>query len=175
MDEAAIALQGLRTKARAGAGFLLRVDDTAEAALRPFQFDAAAGLLHRRGCRAIPHGAALYGLAHVTRDDLAHACKRCQPVPDEHPPTDKTERTDLLFGLVSVIDQFAGVIKERGKEFRKTSEGQRLSAQIGTAYRSLDQGQQGLLDLFVATLDQLIERVKNADETLHGKGPEGDK
>lgn len=33
---------------------LLKIDNREEAAQAPFQFDPAAGLLHRRDCKAIP-------------------------------------------------------------------------------------------------------------------------
>ena len=98
LDQAALALQALRGAGRRRTDVLLRIDNTAEAAAAPYQFDAAAGLLHRRGCRAIPEGAPLYGRWHLGRDDLTVACKRCKPLPDETKPSEPTDRADLLLG-----------------------------------------------------------------------------
>jgi hypothetical protein len=177
-DKLAVALQGLR----AGAAPLLRVDDKGNAALLPYQFDAASGRLHRRGCREIPRHAALYGLSHVSRDQLANSCKWCHPVPDDQKsPPDTTDRTELLFGLVSLVGQFTSVLRERGKEFQQTTEGQRLAGQFGAAYRSLDTGQKAVLDLVVNVLDQLVDRTRRLDDSLHqsredvpGPAPEGE-
>jgi len=173
LDAAAIALQGLRQDRRLRWDTLVRIDNTAEAAAAPYQFDAAQGLVHRRTCRAIPAGAALYGLAHITRDDLNRACKRCKPLPDQQPPpTDTTERADLLFGLVSVIDQFAGVLKERGKDYQKTNEGQQLGAQLDAVYRTLDRRQKEVLDTVLMALDQVVERLRTMDSALKRNGTE---
>lgn len=112
LDQAALALQALAGRGRSGADILLRVDNSAEAAEAPYQFDAAAGRLHRRGCRAIPEGAPLYALWHLGHDDLSVACKRCKPLPDDTKPSEPTDRAELLFGLVSLVSQFSGVNAE---------------------------------------------------------------
>ena len=136
LDQAALAVQDLRSRGRLGGpDFLLRIDNRAEAAEAPFQFDAANGIVHRRGCGAVPAGArsALYGFWKIGPDDQQLACKRCRPVPDDHQEVEETDRTDLLYGLISVVDQFAGVLKERGKDYQRTSTGQIRAVWIGSA------------------------------------------
>jgi hypothetical protein len=61
---------------------LLKIDNRDEAARAPFQFDAAGGRLHRRGCKAIPAGArsALYGLWQAPEIARSLACPRCNPM-----------------------------------------------------------------------------------------------
>src|SRR5258708_35453076 len=146
LDKAALALQALRGERRAVSNLLVRIDNTMEAAAAPYQFDAASGRLHRQGCRAIPESAPLYGLWHLTRDDLKHACKWCRPLPEEPHNDDAKDRADLLFGLVSLVDQFGRVLKERGRDFQNTEEGRQLSSQIGALYEGLGRREQEVLD-----------------------------
>jgi len=173
LDQAALAVQALHRAGRLGSDVLVRIDNTEETAAAPYQFDAARGTLHRRGCRAIPDGAPLYARWHLTRDDLKHACKRCKPLPDEQHNTEPTDRADLLFGLVSLVDQFGGVLKERGKDFRKTEEGQQLSAQLGAIYRNLGRREKDVLDTVLSTLDAVIERLRALDRSLNRNGADG--
>jgi hypothetical protein len=167
LDEAALALQALRSPKHPVDDVLLRIDNTAEAAGAPYQFDVVAGRLHRRGCRAIPNGASLYGRWHLGRDDLIVACKRCNPLPEDMKPTEPTERTDLLLGLLSVVSQFSGVLKERGRDFQKSDQGQVLSAQFSAIYRDLGRREKDLLDTALATLDAVTERLRAANRSLN--------
>jgi hypothetical protein len=167
LDEAALALQGLRGAHNLPTDVLLRIDNTAEAAAAPYQFDVVAGRLHRRGCRAIPEGASLYGRWHLGRDDLIVACKRCNPLPEQTKPSEPTERADLLLGLLSLVSQFSGVLKERGRDYQKTNEGQALTAQLGAVYRDLGRRERDLLDTALATLDEVTERLRAANRSLN--------
>ena len=171
-EQAALSLQALRGK-RLRSDILLRIDNTAEAASAPYQFDAAAGRLHRRGCRAIPDGAPLYGRWHLGRRDLTFACKRCRPLPDDTKPTPPDERAELLLGVLSLVSQFSGVLKERGRDYRKTDEGQALTAQLGTLYRNLGRREKEMVDTMLATLDSLIERLRALDRSLNSNGADG--
>ena len=155
---------------------LLRIDNRAEAAEAPFQFDAVHGVLHRRGCRAIPLGArsAVYSLWRVGPDELKRACERCRPVPEERATPNETERTDLLFGLISVIDQFGGVLKERGKDYQKTDEGRQITAQWGRFYRALGRREKEVLDTVLSSLEALIGKIREADERLNADEPRKD-
>ncbi len=173
LDQAALAVQALRRAGQLGFDVLVRIDNTAEAAAAPYQFDAARGTLHRRGCRAIPDGAPLYARWHLGRDDLTVACKRCKPLPDETKPSDPTERADLLLGLLSLVSQFSGVLKERGKDYQKTDEGQALTAQLGAIYRNLGRREKDMLDAMLGTLDTVIERLRALDRSLNKNGVDG--
>lgn len=172
-DQAALALQALRSGGRLRSDVLLRIDNTAEASAAPYQFDAAVGRLHRRGCRAIPDGAPLYGRWHLGRDDLTVACKRCKPLPDETKPSEPTDRADLLLGLLSLVSQFSGALKDRGKDYQKTDEGQALTAQLGAIYRTLGRQEKDMLDMMLGTLDTVIERLRALDRSLHKNGVDG--
>lgn len=172
-DQAALALQALRAGGRLGAEVLLRIDNSAEAAAAPYQFDAAAGRLHRRGCSAIPDGAPLYALWHLNRDHLTVACERCKPLSDETKPSETTDRADLLLGLVSLVSQFSGVLKERGKDYQKTDEGQALTAQLGAIYRNLGRREKDMLDMMLGTLDTVIERLHALERSLNKNGVDG--
>jgi hypothetical protein len=173
LDQAALALQALRGVGRRRADILLRIDNSAEAAAAPYQFDAAAGLLHRRGCQAIPEGAPLYGRWHLVRDDLTVACKRCRPLPDDTKPSEPTDRADLLLGVLSLVSQFSGVLKERGKDYQNTDEGQALTAQLGAIYRDLGRREKDVLDAVLGTLDAVIERLRTLDRSLNTKDTDG--
>jgi hypothetical protein len=173
LDQAALAVQALRDGTRPDADVLVRIDNTAETEAAPYQFDANTGKLHRRGCRAIPDAAPLYARWHLTRDDLTHACKRCKPLPDEPHTSEPTDRADLLFGLFSLVDQFSGVLKQRGKDYQKTDEGQALSAQLGSIYRGLGRREKEMLDTVLGTLDALVERLRALDRSLNSNGADG--
>ena len=142
----------------------------AEAAAAPYQFDAVHGVLHRRGCRAIPPGArsACYGLWRIGPDEQKHACERCRPMPDQGRIPEEKDRTDLLFGLISVIDQFAGVLKERGKDYQKTDEGQQITARFGSFYRALGRREKEILDTVLGSLEALIDKARETEERLNG-------
>ena len=171
LDQAALAVQTLRRANRADV--LVRIDNTFETAKAPYQFDAARGILHRRECRAIPGDAPLYGLWHLSRDDLKHACKRCTPVPDQPHKDETTDRIDLLFGLMSLVDQFGGVLKERGKDYQHTDEGRRLSDRLGTLYRALGQREKEVLDAMLTTLDAVVVQLRALDRSLNRKDTDG--
>ena len=173
LDEVALAVQTLRHAGRIGFDVLVRIDNTAEAGGAPYQFDAARGTLHRRGCRAIPDGAPLYARWHLGRDDLTVACKRCKPLPDETKPSDPTDRADLLLGLLSLVSQFSGVLKERGKDYQKTDEGQALITQLGAIYRDLGRREKDILDAMLGTLDTVAERLRALDRSLNKNGVDG--
>lgn len=170
LDQAALALQALAGSGRSASDILLRVDNSAEAEEAPYQFDAASGRLHRRDCRAIPAGAPLYALWHLGRDDLSLACKRCKPLPDDTKPSEPTDRADLLLGFASLVSQFSGVLKERGKDYQKTDEGQALSAQLGAIYRGLGRKEKDLLDTTLTMLDAMVERIRTLDRNLNKSG-----
>lgn len=172
-DQIAVALQGLRHVAHGSFDALVRIDNRAAERNAPFQFDAVTGLVHRRGCRAIPPSAPLFGLASVSRDQLSRACKRCKPMPEPPPDTKVADRSNMLFGLVSLVDQFAGVLKERGKDYRLTPDGQHLGTQIDEVYRTLGVREKEILDTVLTTLDKLAAGLRAVDGALNQNGTEG--
>jgi hypothetical protein len=94
-------------------------------------------------------------------------------LPDDTNSTPPTDRADLLLGVLSLISQFSGVLKERGKDYQKTDEGQALTAQLGAMYRNLGRREKEVVDTMLATLDSLIERLRALDRSLKKNGADG--
>ena len=94
-------------------------------------------------------------------------------MPDETKPSDPTDRADLLLGLLSLVSQFSGVLKERGKDYQKTDEGQALITQLGAIYRDLGRREKDILDAMLGTLDTVVERLRALDRSLNKNGVDG--
>lgn len=157
---------------------LVRIDNRAEAAAAPFQFDTAASRLHRNGCRAIPatSRSALYGLWQTPPQVLQYACPVCRPGGGEEAEMAQDATTDYVYGLLSVLDQFGGVIRERGREFRESQEGRRLTAGLDGVYRNLEERERATLQVVLSSLDGLLttladlNRSFDADPAPNGNG-----
>ena len=147
---------------------LLRIDNRAEAAAAPFQFDTVASRLHRNGCRAIPSTSrtALYGLWQVPPQVQRHACPVCRPGADEEAEMAKDAATDYVYGLLSVLDQFGGVIRERGREFRESQEGQALTAGLDGVYRNMEERERATLQVVLSSLDGLLTTLADLNRSL---------
>jgi hypothetical protein len=154
---------------------LLRIDNRAEAAEAPFQFDTVAGRLHRHGCRAIPSTSqtALYGLWQIPPQARRFACPVCRPqLPDDEDDMAREGPTDYIYGLLSVLDQFGGVIRERGKEFRESEEGQQLKAGLDGVYSNLEDRERATLQVVLNSLDGLLATLTDIHQSL-GPQPNG--
>jgi hypothetical protein len=153
---------------------LLRIDNLEDAAQAPFQFDAASGRLHRRGCRSISARSrhALYGLWRIDPEERKLACSRCKPVPMEKEPENRSDATDMLFGLVSLIDQFGSVLRERGQEYRESEDGHQLSRQFEGLFQRLDRREQDFLSTLLTSMDGLITAVRDMDSRLNNSNGE---
>jgi hypothetical protein len=147
---------------------LLRIDNRAEAAAAPFQFDTVAACLHRRGCRAIPSSSqtALYGLWQIPPQARQFACAVCRPHAEEEGDMAKEGPTDYIYGLLSVLDQFGGVIRERGKEFRESEEGQQLKAGLDGVYSNLEDRERATLQVVLNSLDGLLATLTDIHQSL---------
>lgn len=162
---------------------LLRIDNRDEARRAPFQFDAATGRLHRTGCKAIPKGSlsALYGVWQIGQDEQPLACPRCKPMPKTDERVNDTEfPMDMIYGVLSVISQFGGVLRERGQEYRNSQAGQMLGQQIDKMYRGVNDREKAVLDVLLTSLDGLARTIRDLDENLNGmnghangRGPNG--
>jgi hypothetical protein len=150
---------------------LLRIDNREQAKRAPFQLDAATGRLHRRGCRSIPKGSrsALYGIWRIGKNDQPLACPRCKPMPKTDDKTEDPEYpTDLLYGVLSVVNQFGGVLRERGQEYRTSRVGKLLGEQIENMYSGINERERNILDVVLTSLDELASTIRNLDADLHG-------
>jgi hypothetical protein len=175
-DDLALRVQDLHRKGKVrDVHPLLRIDQRREAAHAPFQFDAASGRVHRNGCAAIPESSrsALYGFWEFHADNAHLACRRCKPIPI---PTRQRKRrasrdvpaSDLLYGLLSLLDQFGGVLRERGREYRGSSDGQGLGSNLADWYQRLGSGERQVLNVIATTLDTVTTTLQKLDRELSG-------
>jgi hypothetical protein len=153
---------------------LLRIDNRAEAANAPFQFDTVKAQLHRTGCRAIPRSShtALYGLWQIPPQTRGHACPVCRPEAGDENDMAREGPTDYLYGLLSVLDQFGGVIRERGREFRESEEGRQLKAGLDGVYSGLEEREQATLQVVLNSLDGLLATLADIQQSLDAEPPQ---
>ncbi len=149
---------------------LLRIDYREEAAQAPFQFDAARSKLHRTGCRAIPQSSrtALFGVWRIQPEDQKHACRRCCPGPESERTMDKNFTSDLFYGLLSIVDQFGNVLRERGREYRNSESGQQAELDIEGLYARLGKKEKETLDVVLSSLDDVLKMVRDFNRSLNG-------
>jgi hypothetical protein len=199
VDTIGLRVQELHAAGQLGEQPLLRIDNREQAKEAPFQFDAARGQLHRAGCAAIPPGSrsALYGVWSIGAEDPALACPRCNPMgrpaptpePQSRPaepqaqtrpaarPSDD-QAVDLLYGLLSIVSQFGGVLRERGQEYRHSRVGAVLGARIEKIYAGVNERERRVLDVLTTSLDTLAAAMRDIEGGLHaerdgdGAGPE---
>jgi hypothetical protein len=150
---------------------LLRIDQRKEAAEAPFQFDAVRGRLHRTGCRAIPAASksALYGVWEMRGSEQHLACPKCRPTPTRTKSAARTPdvpASDLVYGVLSILDQFGGVLRERGREYRRGQTGEQVRSGVRDLYDLLGTGERGLLDVIASALDGLSSAVHDLQRTL---------
>src|ERR1700747_2035899 len=108
-DQVALELQKLRASGLVDPDqALLRIDYRREAENAPFQFDMVNGRLHRKGGLSIPVSSsnAMYAVWNPGVDMEIVACARCRPSAAEVQGMSQYEPLDLLYGLISIVDQF---------------------------------------------------------------------
>lgn len=122
-DDLSLRVQQLRDEGLFGEDdVLLNLDYSQQAAAAPFVFDMVLGTLHRNGCGAIPETSesALYAVTAMSPSDAMLACPVCRPEPMHAVPATDEGTLDLICGVLSILDQFGSVLRERGREFRKS-------------------------------------------------------
>jgi hypothetical protein len=167
-DLIALKLQELQRHEDVASRPLVRIDARPEAGRAPFVFDPVAGRLHRAGCDAVPARSrtALYALWRVPEGDERLACPRCRPEPAADGPVDRDGAMDYLFGVLSTLDQFGSVIRQRGREFRESEQGRALGRNLDGLYASLDEREREVLGVVLASLDGLINTIADLDSGL---------
>jgi hypothetical protein len=149
---------------------LLRIDYREEAKAAPYQLDVARVRIHRNGCRLIPRSSrtSLYGMWQIGPEELKLACQQCRPVANKRSNTDDSYAMDLVYGMLSVIDQFGGVLRERGRQYRRIRGGRR-PVRGGNGVRQSDDGapKEDAMRTAVLMLDRLLRAVRNVDRSLH--------
>ncbi|MCP5072693.1 MAG: hypothetical protein GY947_05270 [Rhodobacteraceae bacterium] len=148
---------------------LLKINNREEEVKAPYQFDPAKGRIHRTGCRSIPESSnsALYSLWEFGAQDQELACPQCKPAPEETKRDNPHIAMDLFYGLLSVADQFSGVIRERGREFRNSSEGQRMSADLEGMYQEFGDRERQVMDTVLSSLDGIAKIVGDIEAGLN--------
>ena len=174
-DSLALELQRLFQRGAVDTGQpLLRIDYRSAAARAPFQLDMVNGKLHRAGCRAIPStvSEALYAVWDPGEETSFLACRRCRPSAVETVEMKQDTSFDIIYGLLSIVDQFGSVLTERGREFRKSPRGRRLSKDLGKLLSGMDATQSEALRLAVSSLDGVVKMVRQAGAQLeNGAAP----
>ena len=171
IDELALKVQEFHRAGKlSGNQPLLRIDNRPSASQAPFQFDAVTGRLHRRGCPAIPKrsASALYAYWHIEDADQRLACPRCKPVLKDDRPSDPEFVSDLLYGVLSIVAQFGEVLRERGQEYRQSSEGRDLHTQLGGLYRGLGTTERNAVQAVMSSLTELAETIRKVEHGLNG-------
>ena len=169
-DVFAIALQELRSQGKVrGVRPLLRIDCQDEAARAPFQFDPVYDKIHRRGCVAISveSRSALFARWDMTLKEKSLACPHCRPHPLPKRKESQDVTLDIFFGVISILDQFGTVLRERGKEYRTSKEGQELGRKLEDLYKNLDLQQKHTLDMVLQSMDQMVQFLHEADKNLN--------
>jgi hypothetical protein len=151
---------------------LLRIDHRREDANAPFHFDMVGGKLHRTGCPAIPQASsqALYAVWNPGEELPALACEKCRPAPAESSGMREDSSLDIIYGFLSIVDQFGSVLRERGREYRNSRRGRRLAKDLSGMFSALDQSQQEALQLTIASLDSLVKVMQQANHSLARDG-----
>ena len=90
-----------------------------------------------------------------------------QSLPEQTKPSEPTERADLLLGLLSLVSQFSGVLKERGRDYQKTNEGRVLTRRFSAAYRDLGGGRRTCSTQRSPCSDEVTERLRAANRSLN--------
>jgi hypothetical protein len=148
----------------------LRIDSRQEAKAAPFQFDVAQGRLHRNGCRLIPKSSrtSLYGVWEIGPEELKLACETCRPVAkNSRNADDENYAMDLLYGMLSVLDQFGGVLRERGRQYRRVQGHPKPRRESNGANGNGKAHEEQVLQNAVVLLDRMLRAVKSADQTLN--------
>jgi hypothetical protein len=168
VDRAALALQRLpHGKAAPDELPLVGIDNADANAQAPFRYDSASGTLHRSTCRAIGKEArsSLYAVWRMEPEESVKTCGKCKPMP-EHSKTQEFATSDILFGLVSIVDQFGTVLFERGREYRKSIRGKELEKSLSGILKELDRGQKKGLSMVASSLDSMIRAVSGYESQL---------
>lgn len=151
---------------------LIKIDYRKEASEAPFRFDAANGKLHRAGCNAIPRDSrsAVYAVWKLEKGDIKYACDKCRPVFKKGAVMNKNIVSDIIFGFLSILDQFSSVLSERGKEYRNSEHGKAIVKTVETIFSELDHKQKETLNVMLSSLDGLLEIMQECNTSLQRQG-----
>ena len=169
-DQLAIEIQNLHQEGRIDSEpGLLKIDYRDQAAEAPFCLDMVNGTLHRTGCPKIPEASssALYAVWNAGPGAQAVSCSSCRPTPPEGKGMSDDRGSDIVYGLVSILDQFGSVLRERGREYRNSTRGRQMSREFDQLISTLDQTQHEALKLTLSSLDGLIDVIAQIGGSLN--------
>ncbi len=152
---------------------LLRIDYRTEMAQAPFQFDMVNSRLHRSDCTHIPRNSksAIYAVWRIGDEDNNVACERCRPVLERGDLVSKEDNAlDIMYGVLSIVDQFVSVLRERGKEYRTSKHGRALIRTLESVLSEWDHKQQEVLNVTVSVLDSVLKIVHDYDASVQRQG-----
>jgi hypothetical protein len=120
-DTLALRAQELRSRGLVSeTATLLSLDYASQRAKAPYLFDMADGILHRKHCAAALNGSTstLYAVWELREGDQKLACPVCSPHSGESALIDTGSASDTFLGIISSVDQFRSIFRERGRESR---------------------------------------------------------
>src|SRR5690606_31830234 len=123
---------------------------------------------HRRGCSNIADDSrsALFARWSMGLHEQFLACSHCRPHPNPRGQEAQDVTLDILFGVISILDQFGTVLRERGKEYRTSSDGQELERKLEDLYQNLDRQQKDTIEVMLHSMDQMVKFLREADRNL---------
>jgi hypothetical protein len=104
-----------------------------------------------------------------------------RPQPDSKPQADaaagparpQDEPTvDLLYGFLSVVSQFGGVLRERGQEYRRSRAGAAMGAGFEKIYAEVNDGERRVLDVLTSSLGALAVALRDIEGGINGDRPD---
>lgn len=146
---------------------------------------------------------ALYAVWEVKAEDPALGCSRCNPIepppvvapetktqaeaqpqPDAKPQAQADAKSagsraqddhtvDLLYGFLSIVTQFGGVLRERGQEYRKSHAGAAVGARFEKIYAEVNEGERRVLDVLTSSLDTLAVALRDIEGGINGERTDG--
>lgn len=173
-DALAIKLQSLRTEGNIDDERpLFRLDYKDEGKKAPFQYDIVTSKVHRPGCKALREGSeyTLYALWNIVDKERIIACKRCRPELNEKDSKMKKDVTsDIVYGFISILDQFGSVLAERGKEYRNSKHGKQVAKTVNNILSELNAQQKEGVSLAMSSISNLLELVQGYNSSFNGNG-----
>ncbi|NIR65968.1 MAG: hypothetical protein GWN61_17200 [candidate division Zixibacteria bacterium] len=79
---------------------------------------------------------------------------------------EKDKASDILFGFLSVIDQFSSVIIERGREFRKTDKGKAIAESLHSLNGLMDKTQKDSINSLSSLMDVLLVIAQTCEKEI---------
>ena len=97
----------------------------------------------------------------------AKANAKAEPLAAASLPQDD-QTVDLLYGFLSVVSQFGGVLRERGQEYRRSRAGAALGARVEKIYADVNEGERRVLDVLTASLGTLAVTLREIEGGING-------